>query len=126
MIQATWNGAVLAESEDTVVVERNHYFPPEALNAEYFEQSDHRSLCPWKGEASYHDVVVDGEVNRAAAWYYPDPKPAAEKIRGRIAFWHGVRVERVKPNGDGNPDADDASATSEGGAKGRLRRLFGG
>ena len=93
MVRATWNGAVLAESGDTVVVEGNHYFPPEALNRENFAPSDHSSVCPWKGQASYYDVVVDGQVNRAAAWYYPDPEPAAEEIRDRVAFWHGVRVE---------------------------------
>lgn len=93
MVRATWNGALLAESDDTVVVEGNHYFPPEALQREHLAPSDHRSVCGWKGHASYYDVVVDGKVNRAAAWYYPDPKPAADAIRGRVAFWHGVRVE---------------------------------
>jgi uncharacterized protein (DUF427 family) len=94
MVRATWNGAVLAEADDTVVVEGNHYFPPDALNREYFAASDHHSVCPWKGRASYYDIVVGGKLNRAAAWYYPDPRPAAEVIRGRVAFWHGVRVER--------------------------------
>lgn len=90
MIRATWNGAVLAEADDTVVVEGNHYFPPDALHREYFATSDHRSVCPWKGQASYYDIVVDGKVNRAAAWYYPDTRPAADAVAGRVAFWHGV------------------------------------
>lgn len=92
MMRATWNGAVLAESEDTVVVEGNHYFPADSLNITYFEPSSHRSTCPWKGVASYYDVVVDGQANQNAAWFYPDPKAAAKEIRGRVAFWHGVKV----------------------------------
>ncbi|HEV2859805.1 MAG TPA: DUF427 domain-containing protein [Pyrinomonadaceae bacterium] len=92
-MKATWKGAVLAESDDTVVVEGNHYFPPEAINREYFRESGTHTTCPWKGEASYYDVVVDGEVNKDAAWYYPEPKEAANNIRGRVAFWRGVRVE---------------------------------
>lgn len=91
-MKAIWNGATLAESDDTVVVERNHYFPPESLNRKYFAPSPKTSTCPWKGTASYHDVVVDGETNAGAAWYYPDPKSAAEEIRGRVAFWKGVEV----------------------------------
>jgi uncharacterized protein (DUF427 family) len=93
MARAIWNDTVLAESDDTVVVEGNHYFPLESLDQERFRSSDHRSVCPWKGEASYFDVVVDGEVNPAAAWYYPTPKPAAAEIAGRVAFWRGVRVD---------------------------------
>jgi uncharacterized protein (DUF427 family) len=99
MVRATWNGAVLAESDDTVVVEGNHYFPRGALHREFFAASDHHSVCPWKGQASYYDIVVDGKVNRAAAWFYPGPRPAAAAIRDRVAFWHGVGVER---------DGDDA------------------
>ncbi len=91
-MRATWNGAVLAESDDTVVVEGNHYFPEEAINREHFRPSETHTHCPWKGEASYYDVVVGGEVNRDAAWYYPEPKQAAGEIRGRVAFWRGVRV----------------------------------
>lgn len=91
--RALWNGAVLAESADTVVVEANHYFPPESLNWEYFRPSSTHTVCGWKGQASYLDVVVDGKVNSDAAWYYPDPKPAAARITGRVAFWHGVRVQ---------------------------------
>lgn len=93
MVRATWRGALLAESDDTVVVEGNHYFPVDSLRREHFQPSDHRSVCPWKGAASYYDVVVDGSVNPGAAWFYPDPKPPAESIRGRVAFWRGVRVE---------------------------------
>jgi uncharacterized protein (DUF427 family) len=92
-MKATWKGAVLAESEDTVVVEGNHYFPAEAVNKEFFRESPKHTTCPWKGEASYYDVLVGGEVNRDAAWYYPEPKEAADNIRGRVAFWRGVTVE---------------------------------
>ena len=92
-MRATWNGAVLAESDDTVVVEGNHYFPAEAIKREHFRESAKHTTCPWKGEASYYDVVVGGEVNRDAAWFYPRPKEAAKNIEGRVAFWRGVRVE---------------------------------
>jgi uncharacterized protein (DUF427 family) len=91
-MKATWNGVTLAESDDTVVVEGNHYFPPEAINAEYFKDSDSQTTCHWKGEASYKTVVVDGKENADAAWYYPDPKEAAAEIKDRFAFWHGVEV----------------------------------
>ena len=91
-MKATWRGAVLAESDDTVIVEDNHYFPAESLNREYFRQSATHTACPWKGEAGYYDVIVGGEVNRDAAWYYATPKPAAAQIAGRVAFWKGVRV----------------------------------
>ncbi|WP_237226250.1 DUF427 domain-containing protein [Rubinisphaera sp. JC750] len=93
MAKATWNGAVLAESEQTEVVEGNHYFPVDSLNREYFSDSDHHSSCPWKGTASYYNVVVEGETNQNAAWYYPEPKSAAENIKGYVAFWKGVQVE---------------------------------
>jgi len=92
-MKAIWNGATLAESEKTVVVERNHYFPPESIRAEFFQASDTHTHCFWKGEASYYDVVVDGETNKDAAWLYPDPSDAAQNIKGFIAFWHGVKVE---------------------------------
>ena len=92
-MKATWKGSVLAESDDTVVVEGNHYFPPESLKREHFRESATHTTCPWKGEASYYDVVVNGEVNRDAAWFYPETKEAANNIRGRVAFWRGVRVE---------------------------------
>lgn len=92
-LKATWNGATLAESDKTVVVEGNHYFPPDAVKQEYFRGSDTHTTCPWKGLASYYDVVVDGKENADAAWYYPTPKDAAKQITGYIAFWHGVTVE---------------------------------
>ncbi len=91
-MKATWNGATLAESEHTVVVEGNHYFPPESLRAEHFLDSDTHTTCPWKGLASYKSVHVGGEVNRDAAWYYPDPKAAAAEIKDHFAFWKGVQV----------------------------------
>ena len=92
MMQAIWNGAVIAESDDTVVVEGNHYFPPDAVDRAYLRTSATRSRCPWKGTASYYSLVVDGRENRDAAWYYPEPLPPASSIAGRIAFWHGVKV----------------------------------
>ena len=92
-MKATWNGAVLAESDDTVVVEGNHYFPPDALRREHVRESRHRTTCPWKGEASYYDVVVGDAVHANAAWTYPDPKRAAAEIRDHVAFWKGVAVE---------------------------------
>lgn len=93
--QATWNGAVLAESADSVVVEGNHYFPMADVRAQHLRPSDSHTTCPWKGLASYYDVVVGDNVNPDAAWYYPNPGPAADRIKGRVAFWHGVRVEAV-------------------------------
>ena len=92
-MKASWNGTTIAESDDTVVVEGNHYFPREAISKEYFEDSNTHTICPWKGEASYFNVVVNGEVNKDAAWYYPEPKPAAAEIKDRVAFWRGVKVE---------------------------------
>lgn len=94
-MRAVWNGQVLAESDDTVVVEGNHYFPPESLNKEFFSGSDTQTTCPWKGLASYYTVTVDGKDNPDAAWYYPQPKDEAEHVRDRVAFWHGVSVESV-------------------------------
>lgn len=91
-MKATWRGATLAESDNTVVVEGNHYFPAESINKEYFDPSDRHTTCPWKGEASYYDVLVDSEVNKDAAWYYPQPKDAAKNITGYVAFWKGVEV----------------------------------
>ena len=91
-MRATWKDTVLAESDDTIVVEGNHYFPPDALRREHFRPSEKHTTCGWKGVASYYDVVVGDEVNRAAAWYYPQTEPAADSIRGRVAFWRGVRV----------------------------------
>ena len=100
MIQATWNGAVLAESDQTILIEGNHYFPAESLRREFLQDSPTYTHCFWKGRASYYHVVVDGQINRDAAWYYPDPSRAASRITGYVAFWHGVRVKRVA---DGEP-----------------------
>lgn len=91
-MKASWNGTVIAESDDIVRVDGNAYFPPDALVSDCFQPSSHRTVCGWKGEAHYYDVVAGGKVNAAAAWFYPEPKPAAEPIRGRVAFWKGVEV----------------------------------
>ena len=91
-MKAVWNGAVLADSGNTVVVEGNHYFPVDSLDRQYVVESGTHTTCPWKGRASYYTIVVDGKENRDAAWYYPQPSPAAEKIQGRVAFWRGVEV----------------------------------
>ncbi|MGH7820415.1 MAG: DUF427 domain-containing protein [Candidatus Binatia bacterium] len=93
MPKAIWKDVVLAESDRCEIVEGNRYFPPHAIRREHFRESDTHTVCPWKGTASYYDVVVDGEVNRDAAWYYPVVKPAAKNIEGYVAFWRGVRVE---------------------------------
>lgn len=92
-MRAIWNGATLAESDDTVVVEDNHYFPPESIHAEYFAGSDTHTTCPWKGEASYKTIEVNGQRNTDAAWFYPEPKDAAASIKDYFAFWKGVTVE---------------------------------
>jgi uncharacterized protein (DUF427 family) len=92
-MKAIWNSALLGESDATIVIEGNHYFPPETINEEYFQHSSTHTTCPWKGEASYYDIIVDGQVNKDAAWYYPDPKAAAAEIKNRVAFWRGVNVE---------------------------------
>ena len=92
MVEARWNGAVIARSDDTVIVEGNHYFPRDAVDAAVLRPSDTTSVCPWKGTAHYHSLAIDGADNRDAAWYYPDPKPAAAEIKDRIAFWKGVKV----------------------------------
>ncbi len=94
MAKAIWNDTILAESNETVIVEGNHYFPHASVNWEYFRESDSHSVCIWKGTASYYDVIVNGEVNEDAAWYYPAPSEAAEEIKDHVASWHGVRVER--------------------------------
>lgn len=91
-MKAIWNNTVIAESDDTVVVENNHYFPAASVNAAYLRASSTHTTCGWKGTASYHDLVVGEAVNRDAAWYYPTPKEAAKQIAGRIAFWKGVVV----------------------------------
>lgn len=92
MPTATWNGTVIAQSDDTIVVEGNHYFPPDAINREHVEEIDDTSVCPWKGTASYYDVVVNGDRIAGAAWYYPEPKDAASEIKDHVAFWKGVEV----------------------------------
>ncbi|GAU83852.1 DUF427 domain-containing protein [Bosea sp. BIWAKO-01] len=92
MVKATWNGAVLAEADNTVVVEGNHYFPRNAIRSEFFKPSETTSICPWKGTANYHSIVVAGAENRDAAWYYAEPKAAAAEIKDRVAFWKGVEI----------------------------------
>ena len=91
-MKAVWNGVTLAESDATIVVEGNHYFPPEAINREYFVGSESHTTCHWKGEASYYTVEVNGKSNTDAAWYYPAPSEAARQIKDYVAFWHGVKV----------------------------------
>lgn len=91
-MKATWNGTVIAQSDDTVVVDGNHYFPASSIEAEYFIASTTTSVCPWKGTASYYSVQVDGQTNADAAWYYPAPKDAAKEIQDRVAFWKGIQV----------------------------------
>ena len=93
MTKAIWNGTILAESDQTKIVEGNHYFPPDSINEEYFRKSSATTVCPWKGTASYYDIVVDGQTNVGGAWYYPAPRFAARQIKDYIAFWRGVRVE---------------------------------
>ena len=92
-MKAIWNNTVVAESDDTVVVEGNHYFPMDSLNREHVTFSNHKTTCAWKGSASYYSLLVNGELNADAAWYYPDPKPEAEEIKDRVVFWKGVKVE---------------------------------
>src|SRR5664279_5297474 len=91
-MKATWNGVTIAESDDTVVVEGNHYFPEASLKREYTSFSNHRSSCVWKGQAHYYSLMVDGNLNENAVWYYPEPSDAAKEIKGRVAFWKGVKV----------------------------------
>ena len=91
-MKAIWNGSTIAESQDTIVVEGNHYFPAEAVARQYLADSKHTSVCGWKGTANYYSINVGGELNKDAAWYYADPKPEASEIKGRIAFWRGVNV----------------------------------
>ena len=93
MPKAVWNGTIVADSDATVVLEGNHYFPPEAISAEALAANELTTVCPWKGTASYYDVIVDGEVDSAAAWYYPDPSDAASHIRDHVAFGGGITVE---------------------------------
>ena len=91
-MKATWNGATIAESDDTVLVEGNHYFPMSSLNRDVVTFSNHKTTCPWKGSANYYSLLVNGELNTDAAWYYADPKPEAEMVRDRVAFWKDVKV----------------------------------
>ncbi|MFQ5795752.1 MAG: DUF427 domain-containing protein [Candidatus Bipolaricaulia bacterium] len=91
-MKAMWKKVTLAESDETVVVEGNHYFPLDSLNKEYFQESDTHTICSWKGVASYYNIVVNRKVNKDAAWYYPEPQQAAQKIRNYVAFWRGVKV----------------------------------
>jgi uncharacterized protein (DUF427 family) len=94
MAKAIWENTVLAQSDKTIEVEGNQYFPPDAIKGEYFQPSDQHTTCPWKGLASYYNVDVNGKRNANAAWYYPEPKPAAKQIKGYVAFWKGVKVEK--------------------------------
>lgn len=89
-----WKDTVIAESDDTIVIENNHYFPPESVHREYLSKSEHHTVCPWKGNASYYNVQMNGSTNENAAWYYPDPKEAASEIKDYVAFWHGVTVTK--------------------------------
>jgi uncharacterized protein (DUF427 family) len=93
MAKATWNGVVLAESDETVMVEGNHYFPPESVRREFFSDSPKTTICGWKGTANYYDLTVSGETNAAAAWYYASPKDAASDIKDHVAFWGSVEIE---------------------------------
>lgn len=93
MVRAVWKGKVIAESARTEVIEGSHYFPLEDVRREFLTPSDHHTICAWKGTAHYYNVVVDDQQNPDAAWYYPDPKPAAKAISGKVAFWKGVRIE---------------------------------
>ena len=91
-MKAIWNGKIVAESDNTIVVEGNQYFPPDSIKKEYFSETDKHTICPWKGQASYYDVIVDNQANRDAAWYYPEPKAAAREIKNYVAFWNGVEI----------------------------------
>jgi len=91
-MKAIWKGTVLAKSDNTIVVENNHYFPADSVNHEFFQDSDHKTTCPWKGLSRYKNIQVDGDTNQNAAWYYPDPKEAAKEIEGHFAFWKGVQI----------------------------------
>lgn len=92
-MEAIWNGKTIARSNKTIIIEGNHYFPPDSISKEYLKESTNSSVCPWKGKAAYYDVVVDGKTNKAAAWYYPNPSQRAEKIKDFIAFWRGIKIK---------------------------------
>jgi uncharacterized protein (DUF427 family) len=94
MAKAVWEGTVLAQSDKTIEVEGNQYFPPESVKKEHFKPNDHHTVCPWKGTASYYDIVVNGKTNPDAAWYYPEPSKAANNIKNYVAFWRGVDVQK--------------------------------
>jgi thioredoxin len=122
MVRAHWNGAVIAESDDTVIIDGNHYFPADSVDERYLVPSDTTTVCPWKGRASYYTVDVDGQLNCDAAWYYPSPSSAARQIQGRVAFWHGVRIEDSGPSEPRRSllerfrrRQDEASASGNGG-----------
>jgi uncharacterized protein (DUF427 family) len=91
-MKALWNNAIIAESDETITVEGNCYFPTDSVNGQFLHKSETHTTCPWKGKASYYDVVVGDAINRDAAWYYPDPKPKAMNIKNHVAFWHGIQV----------------------------------
>jgi uncharacterized protein (DUF427 family) len=93
-MKAIWNSTVIAESDDTIVIENNHYFPANSIKKEYFMESDSHSTCPWKGLASYYTLNVNGQENKDAAWYYPEVSELAKAIKGRVAFWKGVQIEK--------------------------------
>ncbi|TDE15375.1 DUF427 domain-containing protein [Dyadobacter psychrotolerans] len=93
-MKAIWNNEVIAESDDTIVIENNHYFPADSVKKEYLRDSETHTICPWKGECSYYTLEVGGKTNKDSAWYYPETKYAAENIRGYIAFWKGVKIEK--------------------------------
>ena len=93
MAKAIWNDTVIAESDQTILVEGNHYFPSDSIKPEYFRETSQHTTCGWKGVASYYDINVDGKVNSGGAWFYPDPKTAAQQIKNYVAFWRGVKVE---------------------------------
>jgi len=116
MIRATWNGTVLAETPRTVRVEGNHYFPPESVRHEHLIESPTRSLCPWKGLASYYTVAVNDETNPDAAWYYPHPSPLARRIKNHVAFWNGVHIEG-EPEGEPHGNAHRVAAWFGGNAR---------
>ncbi len=91
-MKAIWKNTVLAVSDKTRIIEGNHYFPPDSVSKEYFQESETHTICPWKGKAGYYDIIVNGDVNKDAAWYYPEPKEAAKEIKNYVAFWKGVEV----------------------------------
>ena len=93
MVKAVWKGNVIAESDDVEIIEGNYYFPPDAVKNDLLVDSETTSICPWKGEANYYDIVIDKQINKNAAWYYPNPKPKASKIKDYVAFWKGVKIE---------------------------------